>query len=426
MKDVFGWTKAVTVRSFFGNRPPQSLDIQVGPATNDIQRVLVGRFEIPGVEGHVDAGVSEADGIPIFRINGKTLKKFQPLFTALATRTREIVAENSIFRNKAFELRFDDDGDISREPPRFLDVADAQMPIFSAEVERSVEANIFNPIRYSERCRELGIPLKRGVLLEGPYGTGKTMLSKKSGQIALENGWTFLKLADAAMLPQAVKFARRFQPAVLFLEDMDEVTGGEDRDQRINEILNTIDGVDSKSVELMVVFTSNHADNINQAMMRPGRLDAIIQISPPDAEACLRLLQLYGRELLDDKLDYSEVAAGLAGTSSAVIREVVERAKLYELSLEARNGVAKGGMKLTPEALRHSITTMKRQMELLADKTPPVAASGSSASADSAPSSSAKSPVALSTAISALTWKTPRTKPFVAPSISNVTSVANR
>lgn len=367
MSDVFGWTKAVTVHGFFGSKPPKNIDVQVGPNANDIQRFLMGRFKIPGVEGYIETGFTMDGEIPVLVIQGTVKKKFMPLIETLAETTRQLVSQKSIFRGKAFEIRFDAEGNISTESPGFLDVSVAPMPIFSTLTEQAVVANIFNPIEYSDRCRELKIPLKRGVLLEGPYGTGKTMLSRATANKAVNNGWTFIKLTDAARLPNAVRFARRFMPCVLFLEDVDEAMAGEDRNRKINEVLNTIDGIDGKNDELMVVFTSNHADNINQAMMRPGRLDAIIQITPPDSDAALRLVRLYGRDLIDDKQNYAEVGEALAGTSSAVIREVVERAKLYQIGLE-KDGKHK--LVLSPESLLLSAQTMKRQLELLAEKVP--------------------------------------------------------
>lgn len=368
MAQVFGWTKAVTVHTFFGSKPPKNIDIQVGPdPIKDIKRFLMGRFKIPGVEGHIEVGVTGENEIPILYITGVVKKKFMPLVERLAEVTRTLVSEESIFRGKAFEIKFDSEGRISPEAPNFMDVSHAPMPIFSEVCENAVAANIFNVIEHSARCRELKIPLKRGVLLEGKYGTGKTMLSRRTGKLAVENGWTFIKLTDASRISQAIKFARRFQPCVVFMEDLDESLSGDDRTTKINQVLNTIDGIDGKNDELMVVFTSNHAANINQAMMRPGRLDAIIEIPPPDAHAALRLVQLYAGDKIDSKADYSKVGELLAGSSSAVIREVVERAKLYQIGLESK-GTHK--LILSPASLEMSAKTMERQLELLSEKVP--------------------------------------------------------
>lgn len=368
MAEVFGWTKAVTVHTFFGSKPPVMLDIQIGPdPIHDLKRFLMGRFKIPGVEGYIEVGTTSENEIPILYITGKVKKKFMPLVERLAEVTRTLVANKSIFKGKAFEIKFDEEGNISSEAPNFMDVSHAPMPIFSEVTENAVAANIFNVIEHSARCRELRVPLKRGVLLEGKYGTGKTMLSRRTAHLAVNNDWTFIKLTDASRIAQTIKFARRFQPCVVFMEDLDESLSGDDRTTKINQVLNTIDGIDGKNDELMVVFTSNHAANINQAMMRPGRLDAIIEITPPDAHAALRLVNLYAGDKIDAKADYSKVGEMLAGSSSAVIREVVERAKLYQIGLEAK-GTHR--LILSPESLEMSAQTMARQLELLSDKVP--------------------------------------------------------
>jgi AAA family ATPase len=82
----------------------------------------------------------------------------------------------------------------------------------------------------------------------------------------------------------------------------------------------------------MVVMTSNKAYEINQAMIRPGRIDAILHIGPPDAGAVQRLLRAYGRKLIRPDEDLTEAGDILSGRIPAVIREVVERSKLYAIS----------------------------------------------------------------------------------------------
>ncbi len=363
MEEVFGWTKAVTVRTFFGPRPPVFVDIPI--SVTESRRVISGRFEMPNVKGWVEVGSAQEKGVTVFRITGMTIRKFQPLFEALAEATRRRVRENSIYRNKSFELLFDTDtGRISDEPPVFIDLSGSETPIFGHETEAAIQANILTPIQHSQRCREMNIPLKRGILLEGPYGTGKTLVSRQAGQEAVKHGWTHIVIREPKNLAVALEFARKFQPCVVFVEDIDREMEGEDRTQRIDNILNTLDGVDSKNSEVMVVFTSNHADRINRAMMRPGRLDAVISVQNPDADAALRLAKVYGGSLIDANGDYSGAAEALAGQSPAIIRETVERAKLYSMDRIQ----ADQDFYLTPASLVDSAATMKRQLLLLEEK----------------------------------------------------------
>jgi transitional endoplasmic reticulum ATPase len=363
MEEVFGWTKATTVRTFFGDIHPTFVDIPIG--LNESRRVIVGRFTMPNVPGYVETQPTrDEDGLWVLQITGKTKRKFQFMFEALAEATRRRVREKSIYKNKAFELVFDSDNTVSSNPPKFIDVSGNETPIFSRQTEQAIKANILTIIEQTERCRRMGVPIKRGVLLEGPYGTGKTLVSRQTGQTCLNNGWTFIVIRKAENVAPAIEFARRFQPACVFVEDIDREMGGDERDAEMDHILNTMDGVDSKNSDVMVVFTSNHADIINQAMLRPGRLDAVITIDPPDAEAALRLAKVYAKGLWSDEEDYSVIGEEMAGKSAAVIREVVERAKLYALG-EVPDGQ---DFHLTASALGDSVATMNRQLELLNPK----------------------------------------------------------
>src|SRR5690606_23730038 len=133
----------------------------------------------------------------------------------------------------------------------------------------------------------------------------------------------------------------------------------------MDDILNIIDGIDTKSANIITVLTTNNLENIHPAMLRPGRLDAVIDVAPPDAEAVTRLIRLYGGETIAPDADLSSVGETLAGTIPAVIAEVVKRAKLAQLSRQAPGTFV---TEITPEALLESAETIKAQIALLADK----------------------------------------------------------
>lgn len=217
--------------------------------------------------------------------------------------------------------------------PTFLDTSGVNTDelVFSDDVYDQVRTSILTPILYTQECRDNQIPLKRGVLLEGAYGTGKTMTAYVTAKYAERHGWTFLYLGNVEQLPEAINFAKRYSPCVIFAEDIDQVLSSDEADDRTeetNRILNTIDGVDSKNSEIMVVLSTNHVDHINPAMLRPGRLDAVISVDPPDARAVERLIRQYARGLVDDAEDLTGVGRLLQGNIPATIREVVERSKL--------------------------------------------------------------------------------------------------
>jgi transitional endoplasmic reticulum ATPase len=245
-------------------------------------------------------------------------------------------------------------------------VIDENALIYSRDIERSIQTNLFTPIERVQDCIANGIPVKRGIMLGGSYGTGKTLAARVASKKAVDNGLTFVCVLRADELDDAINFAKLYSsPAtVLFCEDIDRALAGE-RTVRIDDILNTIDGIDSKNQNLITVLTSNHLDDVNPAMLRPGRLDAIIEVTAPDAEATARLIRLYAGKALNASEDITSAASRLAevGTIPAVIAEVVKRAKLSELAMSARGTVVTN---LSAAALDDAAFTMKTQNELLA------------------------------------------------------------
>jgi transitional endoplasmic reticulum ATPase len=332
MQQMFGWVTAVPTPGFFGPQPPRTIDVEIG--FNQRISVIWGRFELPGIDGHVECGGYSTPNGPRFIITGKVRRKHHKIIRLLAETTRAIVARDSIYRGKAIRLTVNDDGDVDWDNGiSFSDLSGVHPDhlVFSAATEIQIATSLWTPIEQTERCRLHGIPLKRGILMEGPYGTGKSLASAVTAVKAVANRWTFLSVDKVTGLAEALHFARKYQPCVIFAEDIDRVMNGSDRDDEIDDILNTIDGIESKSTEIMVVLTTNHVERITRAMLRPGRLDAIISIQPPDAEAVRKLVRLYGHGLVkpDDRLEAAGEA--LAGAIPAVISECVQRAKLVAI-----------------------------------------------------------------------------------------------
>jgi transitional endoplasmic reticulum ATPase len=148
---------------------------------------------------------------------------------------------------------------------------------------------------------------------------------------------------------------------------VDRVTSGE-RSVEMDDILNILDGIDTKSANIITVLTTNDLMSINPAMLRPGRLDAVIDVTPPDAEAVEKLLRLYGGETIDADTDLSQVSQILNGNIPAVIAEVVKRAKLAQLRLQP---VGERVAKISEAALLDAATTMQAQVKLLRDRCAP-------------------------------------------------------
>lgn len=250
--------------------------------------------------------------------------------------------------------------------PKFMrtdDIDEAQL-VYSREVMNAINTNLFTPIKRVRELKANGLPVKRGVLLGGTYGTGKTMAAKVASKYATQEGITFIYVARADELADAINFGKQYQsPAcVIFCEDIDRALTGE-RSVEIDDILNIIDGIDTKSANIMVVLTTNFLNKIEAAMLRPGRLDAVIDVKAPDAEAVQRLLRVYGGDAIALDEDLTEIGEVLDGKIPAVIAEVVKRAKLSQLAL---NQPGEPVTRLTSDALLEAATTMNMQLELLA------------------------------------------------------------
>jgi transitional endoplasmic reticulum ATPase len=362
MMEMFGWVSAVPTPGFFGPQPPQTIDVEI--SHDQRMSVLWGRFEMPGVEGYVECGGHNTPQGPRFRITGEVKRKHHAIVVQLAEITRRIAKTESIYRNKAIKLTVDEGGGIDWYTgltfSNLTGVVPAEL-VFSAHTRTQIETLVWTLIEQTDRCRRQQIPLKRGILMEGKYGTGKSLTAAVTALKAVANGWTFLSISRVAGLKAALPFARMFQPCVIFAEDIDSILAGAERTQEIDDVLNTIDGIESKGTAIMVVLTTNHVERMNRAMLRPGRLDAIITITPPDAGAVKQLVRLYGRSMVDQNDPLEQSSEVMSGWIPASIRECTERAKLYAISRSSDDVE----LQITDHDLYHAALGMQSHIDLL-------------------------------------------------------------
>lgn len=361
----YGWSPAQATPSFWGDMPPKMINIEV--ANGVTKTIPWGQFSLPNIKGYLTTSSANKEGRVVFALEAIVKRESKSQVDSLFSDVREYLKTGSIYRGQAIRMRFknDDGKKLGMPQPKFMrtdDIDEASL-IYSREVTNAVETNLFTPIKRVRELKANGISVKRGVLLGGVYGTGKTMAAKVASKYAVESGVTFLYVQRADELADAINFARQYQdPAcVIFCEDIDRVMDGE-RDVAMDDILNVIDGIDTKTANIIVVLTTNNLMGIHPAMLRPGRLDAVIDIKAPDAEAIQRLLRVYGGDAIAATEDLTRVGMLLDGNIPAVIAEVVKRAKLSQLKF---NRVGETVTRITAEALEDAAETMSGQLDLL-------------------------------------------------------------
>lgn len=194
--------------------------------------------------------------------------------------------------------------------------------------------------------RKMGAQLPTGILLAGPPGTGKTLLAKA---IASETNAHFISVAasqfvemfvgmGAARVRDLWKEARLNRPSIIFIDEIDSIgkkrgsgpfSGGDEREQTLNQILTEMDGFNDNK-EILIIAATNMLSSLDPALTRPGRFDRIIQVPLPDTESRIAMLKFYFQnKKLDPLIDISSIAKSIGGFSGADIANLVNEAAIF-------------------------------------------------------------------------------------------------
>ena len=338
----YGFVDSVTVekKGFLGRKykeRPDMRQIRVGPNPEDIIQVPVGGFQLPGFEAPIETSFyrNPSTGKIGLSITGTFKAKDRDAIREIIVETRRELLENSIYKGKALLLKTDENGEVTfRHEPEFMatDRINPAQLVLSKQAEEEVSINLLTPIWKTAECRLHNIPLKRTIILAGPYGTGKTLCATMAAKHCVDSvdRWTYVLVNHPAGLAGALRFARNYQPCLVVAEDVDRVT--EERDDAANELMDELDGGPAKGSEVMVVLTTNHLDKIHAALLRAGRTDSIIHIGAPDAESVQRLVRLYAGGLIPAAEPLETLGKAIEGYIPALVAGIVERAKLAMVS----------------------------------------------------------------------------------------------
>jgi cell division protease FtsH len=203
-------------------------------------------------------------------------------------------------------------------------------------------------LRTPEKYLKLGARIPRGVLLSGPPGTGKTLLARA---VAGEAGVPFFQMSASEFVEMIVgvgasrvrdlfREAKEAAPAIIFIDELDaigrsragggsNISGGHDeREQTLNQILTEMDGFDPRT-SVIVLGATNRPEVLDPALLRPGRFDRRVVVSPPDRAGREAILRVHTRSVpLADDVDLGAIASSTPGMVGADLANVANEAAL--------------------------------------------------------------------------------------------------
>jgi transitional endoplasmic reticulum ATPase len=331
--------------------PPRRHSLTTGLGQH--KQVPWGELMFPPLNGRLNfTAVGTEELGPLFRLVVTTHREREKDVEEFFDYIEAELRQNSIYRGKAID---------GQDAPDFLDLSglNESQVVYNEDTATALNANLWAPLKEAELLRSLGVKLRHAVLLEGDYGTGKTLAAFLTAKKAVEEGWTFIYCRPQDNLRQVMSTARLYAPAVVFYEDIDRLADSEDPN-KITELLEVFDGIKSKPAEVIAVMTTNHRDRIHKGMLRPGRLDTIVTVGACDHEGAKRLIEaVIQTDLLRD-VDLDSAAEQLDGLTPAFVREACDRAVRY--------GITRVGGKpesLTTEDIRAAAREMQSQRELM-------------------------------------------------------------
>jgi cell division protease FtsH len=250
---------------------------------------------------------------------------------------------------------------------RFSDVAGVDEAV--EELEELVSI-----LKEPQKFLYLGGRIPKGVLLIGPPGTGKTLLARAVAGEAevpffLTSGSDFVEIyvgVGAARVRDLFAQAKKNAPCIIFIDELDAIgktrssrnlNGNDEREQTLNQLLVAMDGFDSQK-GIIVIAATNRPDSLDQALLRPGRFDRQVEVSNPDLQGRIAILQVHSQNVqLGEGLDFTEIAKRTQGFSGADLANLLNEAVL----LTVRRKKEAIGMEEIEEAIERSIAGLAKK-----------------------------------------------------------------
>ncbi len=216
---------------------------------------------------------------------------------------------------------------------------------------REIKEAIEDPLLKPELYKKIGIEPPNGVLLVGPPGTGKTLLAKAA---AHETNATFIKFVGSELVQKYIgegarlvrelfEMAREKAPTIVFIDELDSVgakrlevaTSGDREVQRtLMQLLSELDGFDSLE-NVKIIGATNRPDILDDALLRPGRFDRIIEIPSPDYQSRMEIFHIHTKKMSlakgKEAINYEELATRSSGATGAEIKAVCTEAGIFAI-----------------------------------------------------------------------------------------------
>jgi cell division protease FtsH len=228
----------------------------------------------------------------------------------------------------------------------------------------------------------LGAHIPRGILLVGPPGTGKTLLARAvAGEAGVPffstNGAEFVEMfvgVGAARVRDLFEQARKISPCIIFIDELDAlgrarnanpVTGQDEKEQTLNQLLAEMDGFDRANVPIMVLAATNRPEIMDPALLRAGRFDRQVLVDRPDKKGRIEILRLHlkDKQVAPD-VRLEDVAALTPGFTGADLANLTNEAAV----LATRRSAPSIAMSDFTEAVERIIAGLEKRSRILVPK----------------------------------------------------------